>query len=320
MNRILLALALAALLATAQAAAQTYPSRPITVIMPVGAGGTADVMARLVAAKLQDRLGQPVVVENKPGAGTAIGSEALTKAAADGYTIGYASVTPATHHLLYKEPRFNWVRDTTPVVLLAESGYGLAFNPQKLHVKDVAEFVALLKANPGKMNYSSSGVATSPHIVAELFKSITGTDMIHIAYKESPRAVLAVVTGEVDVSFMSTNAAKPHVDAKQLQLLAVTSRERDPLFPQVPTMRESGVDLVNTLWFGLSAPARTPSPIVMKLNQETDMVLKTPEIREKFRVMGLIPLGGTPADLARQIDEDVKGFSLVMEKAGIPKQ
>ncbi len=309
----------AALTLGGPAAAQTFPSRPITFIMPVGAGGTTDIMARTVAAKLQVRVGQPVVVENKPGAGTIIGSEQLIKAAPDGHTLGYASVTPATHHVLYKEPRFNWLRDTTPVILLAESGYSLVVNPQRVPAKSVAELVAMLKANPGKLNYASSGVATSPHIVAELFRAITGTDMVHVAYKESPRTVQAVVTGEVDVVFLSANAAKPPVDAKQVTILAMTGNSRDPLFPQTPTMRESGIDLVNTLWFGFSAPAATPRGPITRLNQEMNAVLKLPDAREKFAGMGLAPMGGSPEDLAKLIETDVKGFVLVMERAKIEK-
>ena len=320
MNSICRGFVLAASIAlSGPTAAQTFPSRPITVIMSVGAGGTTDVMARAIAAKMQVRMGQPVLVENKPGAGTIIGSEAIIKAAPDGHTFGYSAATTAIHHLAYKDPRFNWARDTTPVIILCESGYGLAVNPQKLPVKNVTELVAMLKASPGKVNFGSSGVATSPHIVAELFKAITGTDIVHVPYKESPRATQAVISGEVELLFVSTNAAKPPFEAKQINLLAVTTRNRDPIFPQVPTLRESGVDMVNSLWFGWSGPAGIPRPVLAKLNDEINAVLKMPDLKDKLASMGLAVVGGSPEDLAKQVEEDAKGFRLVMERAKIEK-
>ncbi len=309
----------AALAFGAPVAAQTYPSKAVTVIMATAAGSSQDVMARVVTTRLQGRLGQPVVVENKPGAGVIIGTEALIKAAPDGYTIGSVSQAASNHHLLYKEPRFVMARDTAPLILLVESGYGLLVTA-KLPVKSVTELVAMLRANPGKLNYGSAGLGTAPHIVGELFKGVTGTDVVHVPYKESPRALQAIVSGELELIFFTPNGAKPLVDAKTANLLAVTGRNREALMPQVPTMREAGIDLVSSLWFGLAAPAAMPRPMIMKLNQEINEVLKMPETKDKLGAMGMAALGGSPEDLARQIDEEAKSFGAVMERAKIPKQ
>jgi tripartite-type tricarboxylate transporter receptor subunit TctC len=305
-----------ALLAGA-AFAQTYPSRPIRLVVPFPAGGATDIIARAVAQKLTEDWGQPVIVDNRPGAGGNIGSELVAKAAPDGYTIEMGTVgTHAINASLYAKMPYDHVKDFTPVILVASVPNVLEVNPS-LPVNSVQELIAYAKANPGKLNFASSGNGTSIHLSGELFKVMTGVQMTHVPYKGSAPALQDLIAGQVQLMFDNLPPSLPQIRAGKLRALAVTSATRAPALPDVPTVAESGLPgFEASSWFGLLAPAGTPQPLIAKLNSAVSAWLATPEAKEKMTSIGANSAGGSPEDFAKHIAAETAKWSKVVKESG----
>jgi tripartite-type tricarboxylate transporter receptor subunit TctC len=309
--------ALALSLVAAVAGAQPYPSKPIKYIVPFAPGGTTDILGRLVAQKLSESLGQPVVVENRPGAGGAVGTESVAKAAPDGYTImGGTISTHAINASVYDKLSYDPIKDFEPVTLLATQPNMLVVSPS-LPAKNVAELVALLKANPNTYTYSTSGNGTSAHLSGELFKSMTGTQMQHIPYKGSPQALADVMGGLVSMSFDNISTAYVQAKAGKLRALAVTTKTRSPIAPEVPTMDEAGLKGYELgSWHGVFAPAGTPKPILAKLNAEIVKAIRSPDVREKLQILGVEPVGTSAEEFSRFVRAEVPKWAKVVKESG----
>jgi len=318
MNRVaafLLAMVLAAVAGFADA--QAWPSRPIKWIVPFAPGGTTDILARTVGDKLALALGVPVVVENKPGAGGSVGAEFTAKAAPDGYTImGGTISTHAINASLYKDLPYDPVKDFVAITLIARVPNMLVVNPA-IPAKDVKELIALLKANPTKYTFASSGNGTSQHLSGELFKSMAGVEMQHIPYKGSPPALQDVVGGQVTMTFDNITTALPLAKAGKLRALAVTTAKRSAVAPEVPTLAESGLPGFEVgSWQGVFAPAATPPAIVKRLNAEIVKILAMPEVREKLGALGAEIVADSPDEFAAIVKAEVVKWSDVVKKSG----
>jgi tripartite-type tricarboxylate transporter receptor subunit TctC len=312
------AFALAALGSIAMPAhAQTYPTKPIRLVVPFPAGGTTDILARAVAQKLSETLGQQVIVDNRPGAGGNIGSELVARAAPDGYTLLMGTVgTHAINVSLYPKLPYDPVKDFTPIVLVAGVPNVLVVNPS-LPAQSVAELIAYAKANPGKLNFASSGSGTSIHLSGELFKVLTGVQITHVPYKGSAPALTDLMGGQVQLMFDNLPSSLAFIKAGRLRALAVTSKTRAAALPDVPTMVEAGVpDFEASSWFGMLAPAGTPRDIVVRINAEVAKWLATPEAREKLAGQGAIAAGGAPEDFARHIASETAKWEKVVKASG----
>jgi len=307
------ALALASTVVTAQA----WPSKPIKYIVPFAPGGTTDILARTVGEKLSVALGQPVIIENKPGAGGGVGAEFVAKAAPDGYTImGGTISTHAINASLYKNLPYDPIKDFVPIVLLARVPNLLVVNVD-IPAKSVPELIALLKANPGKYSFASSGNGTSQHLSGELFKSMSGTEMQHIPYKGSPPALQDVVGGQVTMTFDNITTAWTLAKAGKLRALAVTTASRSAVAPDVPTLAESGLaGFEVSSWQGVFAPAGTPPDIVRRLNAEIVKILNTPDVKEKLVSLGLDVGGNTPEEFLVMVKAEVVKWADVVKKSG----
>jgi tripartite-type tricarboxylate transporter receptor subunit TctC len=308
-----LVLALTAPLADAQA----WPSKPIKWIVPFAPGGTTDILARTVGDKLAQALGQPVIIENKPGAGGGVGAEFVARAAPDGYTImGGTISTHAINASLYKNLPYDPVKDFVPIVLLARVPNMLVVNPD-VPAKNVGELIVLLKANPGKYTFASSGNGTSQHLSGELFKSMSGTDMQHIPYKGSPPALQDVVGGQVTMTFDNITTAWPLAKSGKLRALAVTTATRSSIAPDVPTLAESGLPGFEVgSWQGVFAPAGTPPDIVRRLNTEIVRILALPDVKEKLAGLGAELVGNSPEEFAVLVKAEVVKWADVVRKSG----
>jgi tripartite-type tricarboxylate transporter receptor subunit TctC len=321
MNRLLARIAaIVVAAATPQFAAgqaDPYPARPLRIVVPFPAGGTTDILARAVAQKLTDSWGQAVVVDNRPGAGGNIGSELVARSTADGYTLLMGTVgTHAINVSLYPKLPFDPVKDFVPIILVAGVPNVLEVNPG-VPANSMAELVAYAKANPGKLNFASSGNGTSIHLSGELFKSMTGVSMTHVPYKGSAPAISDLLGGQVQLMFDNLPSSLAQIKAGKLRALAVTSATRSAALPDVPTIAESGLPgFEASSWFGLLAPAGTPSPIVAKLNGEVAKWLATPEAREKMLASGANAAGGTPDDFARHIAAETTKWAKVVKDSG----
>jgi len=308
-------LLLAAALAS-PAAAQTYPSRPIRIIVGFTPGGGVDINARLLAPKLADILGQPVIIENKPGAGTNIANEFVAKAAPDGYTLLFNSPAVAINMSLYKNPPYDVLRDFVPVSVFSDSTNILVV-PASLPVKSVKELVALARDKPGALNFSSAGSGTTQHLAGELFKLRTGTQMVHVPYRGSAPSIAALLSAEVQLSFVNPLAIGPHVKSGRLRALAVAGPKRAGLLPEVPTMKEAGVEGVEVpLWFGMLAPAGTPREAVSALAAGVQRVAKDPDMRKRLEEQGGEPVGSTPEEFAALLREEVAKWAEVVKVSG----
>lgn len=319
MNRILtrLATAVAAALAfTTSASAQDYPNRPIRMIVPFPAGQASDTISRLVGEELAKALGQPVVVENRPGAGGNVGSEAGARAAPDGYTLTVATAAlPISRHV--RRLNFDPAKDFAPVTLMTVTPLVMIARPD-LPANSVREVIAYGKAHPGKLTFASSGVGTSHHLSGELFKSLAGIDMLHVPYQGSPQAHIDLLGGRVDVMFDNIVPVTPHITQGRLKPLAVTTPERAKSQPNIPTMAEAGMPAFEAVaWFGLLAPAATPSPIVDRLNREVNAILKRPEITERLASMGAIVVANSPAEFGRFMQAEIDKWGPVVQRANI---
>ncbi len=297
--------------------AQAYPVKPIRLVVPFPPGGATDILARAVAQKLTDAWGQSVIVDNRPGAGGNIGSELVAKAAPDGYTLEMGTVgTHAINASLYSKMPYDHVRDFAPVILVAGVPNVLVVNPG-LPVNSVQELIAYAKANPGKLNFASSGSGTSIHLAGELFKVMAGVQMTHVPYKGSSPALQDLLGGQVQLMFDNLPPSLPHIKAGKLRALGVTSATRAPALPDVPTIAESGLPgFEASSWFGVLAPAGTPPAIIAKLNAEIAKWLDTPEAKEKMLALGANAAGGTPEDFAKHIAAETAKWAKVVKESG----
>jgi tripartite-type tricarboxylate transporter receptor subunit TctC len=313
----LLTLAALCALAAGTASAQSWPTRPIKYIVPFAPGGTTDILARTISEKLSIALGQPVVVENKPGAGGGVGADFTAKAAPDGYTImGGTISTHAINASLYANLPYDPVKDFVAITLIARVPNLLVINPE-IPAKTVAELIALLKANPNKYTFASSGNGTSQHLSGELFKSMAGVQMQHIPYKGSPPALQDVVGGQVTMTFDNITTALPLAKSGKLRALAVTTAKRSAVAPDVPTLAESGlVGFEVGSWQGVFAPAGTPPDIVKRLNTEIVKIINMPEVRDKLLALGAEPVGDTSEQFGAYVKTEVVKWSEVVKKSG----
>ncbi|MEP7330414.1 MAG: tripartite tricarboxylate transporter substrate binding protein [Betaproteobacteria bacterium] len=305
------------MMASALLAQTSYPSKPIRLVVPFPAGGTTDILARAAAQKLTVSTGQPVVVDNRPGAGGNIGAELVAKAAPDGYTLLMGTVgTHAINPSLYARMPYDHQRDFAPVILVAGVPNVLVINPA-VPANSVQELIAYGKANPGKLNFASSGSGTSIHLAGELFKTMSGVQMTHIPYKGSSPAIADLLRGQVQIMFDNLPSALPQIKAGKLKALAVTSAQRAPALPDVPTIAEAGLPgFEATSWFGILAPAGTPKDVIAKLNTEVAKWLATPEARDKLAAQGANAAGTSPEDFARHIAAETIKWQKVVKESG----
>jgi tripartite-type tricarboxylate transporter receptor subunit TctC len=308
--------ALAGLTGFSTGAAAAYPDHPIRLVVGFSAGGTTDVAARIVGKEISQELGQPVVVENRPGAGSNIATELVARAKPDGYTLYMVAVTSAINQTLYKNIKFNLVKDFAPVALAVKVPNVLVVNP-KVPVHSVKELVAYAKANPGKLNFASSGSGTSIHMAGELFKQRAGVDILHVPYKGSAPAETDLMGGQVQMMFDNMPAAWPHVKAGKLRALAVTTAERSKTAPDLPTMEESGFPNFDvSSWFGILAPAGTPADVVNKLNAAIEKAISKPDVQKRFTDLGAVTAKTTPAEFGEFIKSEVATWAKVVKASG----
>ena len=297
-----------------------YPTRPVKVIVPSPPGGGTDILARVLAQHFSKALGQPFVVENKPGAGNMIGIESVARAPADGYTLLVVASTLALNSVLYKKVPYDPVRDFAPITLAATAPNVLVVNPG-LPVKSLPEFIALAKAKPGALSYGTPGIGTSPHLSMELLKSMAGIDLQHVPYRGTAAAVTDVIGGQIAATFANALTAKPQVDSGRVRALAVSGPSRADAFPTVPPVAEAGVPGYEAMqWYGMAAPAGTPAPIIARLHAEAAKALHSDEMREKLALDGAQPVGSTPAEFAALIRRELEKWARVVRAAGIELQ
>jgi tripartite-type tricarboxylate transporter receptor subunit TctC len=297
--------------------AETYPARPVKLIVPWSPGGGADIFARLIADKLSQSMGQPFVVENRPGAAGNIGTSFVAKSAPDGYTIVLATITLATNPALYHDLDFDAVRDFVPITLVAGVPHLLVVNP-RVPAETVKELTALAKREPGKLTYASAGIGSPFHIAAESFKQIAGVDILHVPYKGGAPAVTDVVSGQVDMAFANLVAVLPFVNGGQLRALAVTTAKRSRAAPEILTMQEAGLpDYDFTSWFGILAPARTPPELIERLYREIVNTLNSSEIQKQLSEQGADLIAGTPHEFAEFLNSETAKWGRVIRSAGI---
>jgi tripartite-type tricarboxylate transporter receptor subunit TctC len=310
--------ALCLLLVTGYLHAQPYPSRPIRFIVPYTPGGLGDSFARAVAQDLAERVGHPVVIDNRPGASQAIGAEATAKAPPDGHTIFMGTQSGLVlNTIARKKLPYDPVRDLAPVSLLFTSPLYLVVHPS-VPANSVKEMIELANKRPGKLTFASIGNGTSQHLAGELFRTRAKVDIVHVPYKGSSPAITDLLGGQVDMMFEGGVSSLPHVKAGKLRALATTGRKRTEAMPELPTMSEAGVpDFDITVWFGLVAPAKTPAPIIERLNKEVVEILRTPTLKEKFIAAGIDITPSTPAELGERIRADLPYYTKLMREAGI---
>jgi tripartite-type tricarboxylate transporter receptor subunit TctC len=296
--------------------AQAYPVKPIRLVVGFPPASGADISARLIAPRLAELLGQQVIVENRPGAGSNIAAELVAKAAPDGYTLFIGTVANTINATLYAKLPFDFQRDFTPIALSSAAPNVLVIHPS-LPATSVAELIKLAKARPGQLNFASSGTGTAPHLSGELFKSMAGIQMTHVPYKGSPQAVTDLLAGEVTLMFSPSSTVLPHLKSRRLRALAVTTPARIASLPELPTVSESGLKGYETLtWFGFVAPARTPAAIVSRLNAEIAKVLALPDLRQQFAGHALELLGGTPEQFGAYIAQEIAKWAKVIKSSG----
>ena len=296
------------------ARAQTYPTRPVRIVVGFPAGSATDIVARLIAQSLSERLGQQVIVDNRTGAGSNIGAEVVVRADPDGYTLLAMTVTNAVNATLYQGLNFDIVRDIAPIVATFRSPNVVVVNPS-VPAKTLPEFIAYAKANPGKINYASFGYGSAPNVNAELFKMMTGVDMVHVPYRANP--VPDLLGGQVQVLFSPMPVTIAYIRAGTLRALAVTSATRSEALPDIPTVAEFVPGFEANIWHGIGAPKNTPPAIINKLNKEINAVLADPKIKARFAEIGGTALGGTPADFAKLIADEIEKWAKVIKFAGI---
>ena len=298
------------------ARAQTYPSRLVRIVVPVAAGGANDVSARLIGQWLSERLGQQFVIENRPGAGTNVGTEAVIRATADGYTLLISSSTAAINATLSKTLNYNFIRDTAPIASVVRVPQLMQVNPS-LPVKSVPEFIAYAKANPGKIAMGSGGNGSPAHVIGEYFKLMTGTDLTHVPYRGAAPAVTDLLGGQIQVAFTELATSLGHVKSGNLRALAVTTAARTEALPDVPTLSEFIPGFEASQWVGLVAPKDTPSAIIEKLNTEINAGLADPKLKARFAELGGMVLPGSPDDFGKLIRDETEKWAKVIRAANI---
>jgi tripartite-type tricarboxylate transporter receptor subunit TctC len=315
-------LALAMLLVQAQVHAQAptaaaWPERPIRVIVPVPAGGTPDVIARLVVAPMAGRLGQPMIIDNRGGAGGLIGAEVAAKALPDGYTLFLSSPGPlAILPHLQKKAAYDPLTDFAPIGLISSGPFLLIAHPS-LPAKNIGELLALARAQPGKLDYASAGNGAANHLAMELFKSMAGVNLSHVPYKGAPQAVTDVLAGQVPMMFNSIAPVAQFIKAGRVRVLGISSAARSPQLPDVPTIAESGVPgYASITWFGLLAPAQTPRPVIRRLNEVLAAVVQSPEVRAQLEAQGHDPAGSTPEAFGRYLRDEFAKYGKVVRQSG----
>jgi tripartite-type tricarboxylate transporter receptor subunit TctC len=310
--------ALAGALACSAAYAQTYPARPVRMIVPSTPGGSVDTLTRAIAVRLSESWGQQVVVDNRPGAGGIIAADLTAKAAPDGYTLIMCTVAScATNVSLHRKLPYDPVRDFAPITLAATQNLMLLVHPS-VPAGSVNELVAAAKASPGKYSFASAGNGTGGHLSGELFKLLAGIELLHIPYKGVAPALVDVVSGQVSMTFASILSSLPQVRSGKLKALAVTGEKRSLAAPDVPTMMEAGVKAYESAtWYGLLAPAKTPATIVQRLNTEVVAILKQPEVNDRLSREGADPAGSTPEEFARYIKSEISKWAKVVKAANI---
>jgi tripartite-type tricarboxylate transporter receptor subunit TctC len=298
------------------AKAQTYPTRPVRIIVGFAAGGGIDIIARLIGQSLSERLGQEFVIDNRPGAGGNIGTEAVVRAAPDGYTLLLAFSSNAINATLYEKLNFSFIRDIAPVVGVIRVPNVMLVNPS-VPAKTVPEFIAYAKANPGKISMASGGIGTPGHVSGELFKMMAGVDMVLVPYRSGGPALTDLIAGQVQVMFPNTGASLEYVKAGKLRALAVTTATRSEALPDLPTVAEFVPGYEAGSWFGVGTPKATPAEIVEKLNKEINAGLADPRLKARLADLGGIALAGSPADFGKLIAEETEKWAKVIQFAGV---
>jgi tripartite-type tricarboxylate transporter receptor subunit TctC len=298
------------------ASAQAYPTRPVRILVGFAAGGAPDIAARLVGQWLSERLGQQFIIENRPGAGGNIATEAVVEAPADGYTLLLAGLQNAVNATLYEKLKYNFVRDIAPVASISHENYCMEVHPS-FPAKTVSEFIAYAKANPGKLNMASPGNGTGPHMAGELFKIMAGVDMVHVPYRGSPPALTDLLAGQVQMMFSPMSSSVEYVKSGKLRALAVTTATRSEVLPDIPSVGEFVSGYEASGWFGVCAPRKTPAEIVDRLNQEIDAGLADSKLKARFADLGATVFVGSPSDFATHIAEETEKWSKVVRTANI---
>jgi tripartite-type tricarboxylate transporter receptor subunit TctC len=305
---------------TAGALAQSYPTRAIKLVVPSSPGGGTDIVARILGQKLSEQLGQQFVVENRAGAGTVIGNDAVAKSAPDGYTLLMGLSTLAINPSMYAKLPYDALRDFAPISQSVSACNILILHPS-VPAKTVVELIALARAKPGSLTFGSAGMGTNPHLSGELFKSLARIDMVHVPFKGSGQSIISQVAGEIAANFPSVPTAMPYVKAGRLRGIGVTTLRRVEVLPDVPSIAEAGLPGYEaTQWFGLLAPAGTPRPIIDRLYQESSRALRSADMKERMTAEGLEVVGGTPEEFASYIRSETEKWTRVIKAAGIKPQ
>ncbi|TMH29327.1 MAG: tripartite tricarboxylate transporter substrate binding protein [Betaproteobacteria bacterium] len=308
-----LALAFSALCAWAQ----SYPTRPVKVVVPYAVGGSADIYGRVLAAKLSETMGEPFVIENRPGGGALIGTDAVAKSAPDGYTILVMSNTHTVNETLIPKKPYDLMRDLAPISGINSQDLMLVA-PASIKANNLREFIAAAKSQPGKLNYASSGPGTPYHMAGELFKHMAGVDVVHVPHKGSDQARTAVLAGQVDMMFDAISTIVSHVRAGKLKALGTTGKTRSSVTPDIPTIAEAGVPGYEaTIWLGLMAPAATPKPTLERLSAEVRKVINAPDVKENWSKQGAVPMGMTPEEFGKFLREDIAKWAKLVKDTGM---
>jgi tripartite-type tricarboxylate transporter receptor subunit TctC len=314
---VLVCFAFLSVVAPSLSAAEDYPSRPVRVIVPFGAGGPTDVFTRIIADELHKSLKQPFVMENRPGAGTIIGSDAAAKSPPDGYTLLMVSATQTTTETLVPNKPFKLLRDLLPVASLLSSELVMVVHPS-VPVSNVREFIALAKSKPGALNYASSGVGSNYHMAGELFKNLTGTDILHVPYKGSTGARNDIISGQIEMMFDSVPTMAQMIQAGRVKALGTTGRIRSAILPDVPTLSEAGVPGYEaTIWLGVMAPAGTPQHVVDLLNKEINKILARPEVKDAWEKQGAVAMAMTPDEFGAHMRSEIERWAKIIKANNI---
>ncbi len=297
-------------------AAQTYPHKPIRFVVPFGVGGPGDAIGRMLGRQLTDSLGQPVVIDNRSGATTIIGTELVAKSPPDGHTLLLISTTHAVNPSLFPKLPYDPIKDFAPVTLITATPFMLGIHPS-VAANSVAEFVALARSKPGSLNYGSSGAGSSIHLTTELLKSAANLQMTHVPYKGSGPAFIDLIGGQIQMLFSSTVSTMPHVKSGKVRGLAITSLKRAPALPEIPTIAESYRGFESSSWFGLLVPAKTPQPVMDRLLKETRAALKSPDFNQALVSQGAEPGGSSPAEFSAYFQAEIGKWAKVVKSAGI---
>jgi len=296
--------------------AQAYPSRPIKIVVPYGVGGPADIYARFIGARMQETLGQPVIVEDRPGAGSIIGTDYVAKSAPDGYTLLMMSNTHTVNETLIPKKPFDLMRDFAPITGVNYSDLLMVIHPS-VPARDLKEFIALAKSRPGALNYASSGNGTPYHMAGELFKAMAGVDIVHVPYKGSDGARNAILGGQVQMMFDAVPTMAANARAGKVRALATSGAKRSPVTPDVPTLAEAGVPGYESgIWIGLMAPAGTPRPVLERLNAEVNKIISSPDVKETWAKQGAFPMGMSIEQFDKFLRAEIVKWAKVVKASG----